>query len=158
MSEMLTTPGSVLPATSAEALERIANVEKKMRQMPQIDLVTEHILHAGMYARTIHLERRVAIVSVLIKVPTMLTVNGICRVYAGDSWHDLSGFNVIPACAGRKMIYITESPTDITMVFPTRAKTIEEAEKQFTDDADMLLSRQCTKDVFTITGVEPCQE
>ena len=156
MSE-LATVGSVVPSATPEALERIARVEEKMRTMPQIHLQTEHVLHAGMYTRTIRLAERVAITSVLIKVPTMIVVHGNCRVYTGQAWCDLEGFNVIPASAGRKMIYITATPTQITMLFPSNAKSVEEAERQFTDDADMLLSRHCQDDTITITGVEPCQ-
>lgn len=139
-------------------MEIINRVETKMRARPQLDVTTEHVLHAGMYARTVRLDARVAIVSVLIKVPTMLTVNGKCRVFAGDAWHDFDGYRVIPAEAGRKMIYVTLEPTEITMVFPTKAKTIDQAEREFTDEAEMLLSRQSSGDVFLITGVEPCRE
>lgn len=156
MSETLTTLGLVPPATP-EALQQIGGVEEKMRTMPQIHIRTEHIFHAGMYARTIRLAARVAIVSVLIKIPTMIVINGACRVYAGDSWRDLEGFNVIPANAGRKMIYVTSAETQITMLFPSNAKSVEEAERQFTEDADMLLSRHCNDDLVTMTGVEPCQ-
>lgn len=126
--------------------------------MPQIELKTEHVLHAGMYARTVRLDARVAIVSVLIKVPTILTVNGKCRVFAGETWRDFDGYHVMPANAGRKMIYITFAPTEITMVFPSRAKTVEEAEREFTDEHEGLLSRQCSDDVVTITGVQSCLE
>lgn len=157
MSEMLTTAGNIVPAATPEALEKIARVEEKMRAMPQIHLHTDHVLHAGMYARTIRLAARVAITSVLIKIPTMIVVHGTCRVSAGDSWRVLDGFNVIPASAGRKMIYVTATPTEITMIFPSNAKSVEEAEREFTDDADMLLSRQCKDDTITVTGVEPCQ-
>lgn len=148
-------PVGLVPATAPEALARINEVEQRMRAMPQIELQTEHILHAGMYARTVRLAPRVAIVSVLIKVPTMLTVNGACRVYAGDGWRDFQGFNVIPASAGRKMIYVTSSATEITMVFPTKAKSVEEAEREFTDDPELLLSRQSPNDLVIVTGVEP---
>jgi hypothetical protein len=127
-----------------------------MRKLPQVHLRTEHVLHAGMYARTVRIKAGVLFTSVLIKVPTMVTVNGKCRVSAGEGSRDLEGYNVLPACAGRKMIYLTFEDTDITMVFPSNAKTIEEAERQFTDDAEMLLSRQCDDDVVTVTGVEPC--
>ena len=156
MSETLVAPGLV-PAITPEALAQISGVEEKMRSMPQIHVRTEHVFHAGMYARTIRLAARVSIVSVLIKIPTMIVVNGICRVYAGDVWRDLEGFNVIPANAGRKMIYVTSTETQITMMFPSNAKSVEEAERQFTEDADMLLSRQCNDDLVTMTGVEPCQ-
>lgn len=153
MSESLATLGRVIPATTPEGLEKIAPIEAKMRSMPQIDLVTEHVLHAGMYARTIRLAARVAITSVLIKIPTIIAIHGNCRVFAGDSWSDIEGYCVIPASAGRKMIYITAAPTEITMVFPSNAKTVEEAECQFTDDYEQLLSRQCHRDLVTITGV-----
>jgi hypothetical protein len=156
-TEELAALGGVIPATPPEALDIINQVEAKMRTMPQIQLKTEHILHAGMYARTVRLAARVAIVSVLIKVPTVLTVNGKCRVFAGG-WRDFDGYHVLPAEAGRKMIYITESPTEITMVFPSRATTIEEAEREFTDEGNLLLSRQMSDDVVTITGVKPCLE
>lgn len=158
MTETLATVGSAIPAATPESLEIANLVEAKMRTMPQIELKTEHILHAGMYARTVRLDARVAIVSVLIKVPTVLTVNGKCRVFAGDSWREFDGYHVMPAQAGRKMIYITFEPTEITMVFPSRAKTVEEAEREFTDEGDSLLSRQSNDDIVTITGVKPCLE
>jgi hypothetical protein len=144
-----------IPATTPEAMEIVNRVEAKMRSMPQIEVKTEHILHAGMYARTVRLGARVAIVSVLIKVPTVLTVNGRCKVFAGEEWREFDGYQVIAAQAGRKMIYVTESPTEITMVFPSKAKTVEEAEREFTDEDNMLLSRQSSGDIVTITGVEP---
>lgn len=158
MNATLAVVGSAVPATTPEALEIINRVEAKMRTKPQIDLKTEHVLHAGMYARTVRLDAKVAIVSVMIKVPTMLTVNGKCRVFAGEAWHDFDGYRVIPAEAGRKLIYVTYAPTEITMVFPSKAKTIEEAEREFTDESDMLLSRQSSGDVVVITGVDPCLE
>lgn len=158
MTPSLALAGAMVPATTAEALETIAGVESKMRAMPQIELCTEHILHAGMYARTVRMAARVAVVTVFIKVPTMLILNGSCRLYAGDSWRDFEGYNVLPASAGRKIICITATPTEATMLFPTRAKTVEEAEREFTSDPEMLLSRQSVNDLVMITGVEPCQE
>lgn len=152
----LTTVDAIL-ATSAEALAQVNRAEAKMRAMPQIHIRTEHILHAGMYSRTVRIKAGVAFTSVLIKVPTMLIVRGKCRIMAGEMWLDLDGYNVIPACAGRKMLYVTLEDTDFTMIFPSKAKTIEEAEREFTDDAGTLLSRECSDDVVTITGVEACQ-
>lgn len=149
---------SAIPAATPEALEILNRVETKMRTMPQIEVKTEHVLHAGMYARTVRLDARVAIVSVLIKVPTVLTVNGKCRVFDGRDWRQFEGYHVLPAAAGRKMVYVTFAPTEITMVFPSKAKTVEEAEREFTDEDNMLLSRQCSGDIVTITGVQSCLE
>ena len=156
MTEALAIVGNAIPATTPESLEVLNHLEAEIRTMPQIEVRTEHVFHAGMYARTVRLDARVVIVSVLIKVPTMLTVSGKCRVFEGQSWHQFNGYHVIPAQAGRKMVYVTESPTDITMVFPTKAKTVEEAEREFTDEDDMLLSRQCGNDI--VITETPCLE
>jgi hypothetical protein len=90
---------------------------------------------------------------ILIKSPTTLLVNGKCAIFAGDKWHTLEGYNVIAASAGRKQMYVTLEPTEITMLFPTNAKTVEEAESQFTDEAAGLLSRrQEGNDLTVVTG------
>ena len=41
-----------------------------------------------------------------------------------------------------KQIFISKTPVIITMTFPTSAKTIEEAEREFTDEHELLLSRR----------------
>lgn len=133
---------NTLPATAPESLEQIRGIEEKMRQLPQIQIQTEHALHAGMYARTVRLEPGNAIVGVLIKIPTILIVNGRCEVFAGDRWHRISDYQVIPAQAGRKQVFVAIGQTEITMIFTTNAQTIEEAEDEFTDEADKLLSRK----------------
>ena len=156
MSESLAVCNT-LPATAIEYLEKVVAVEQKVREMPQIVVQTEHVLHAGMYARTVRLEAFVLIVGVLIKRPTMLVVNGHAQVFAGDCWHKIEGYNVIPASAGRKQIYVTSGPTEITMLFPTKATTVEQAEAEFTDESENLISRTYEHDLVTITG-EQCQE
>ena len=136
-----------IPAVSPEVIERIERYEEKARTFPQIDLVTEHVFHAGMYARTIKVAAGVMFTSVLIKIPTIVIIQGACKVWNGE-WLEISGYNVIPASAGRKMIYVTQSPVQITMLFPSEAKSVEEAELEFTDESELLLSRQ-TENVVT---------
>jgi hypothetical protein len=132
-----------LPPASAEILQKIALVEARLRPREKsLDVEMQHHLHAGMYARTCRLAPNMVITSVLIKIPTLLIVNGDCVVLAGDNWFELKGYNVIRAGAGRKQIYVTRAATEITMIFPTAAQTVEEAEAEFTDEADSLLSRR----------------
>ncbi len=149
MTEALATINT-LPATSAEYLETVCAVERTVRDMEQISVRTEHVLHAGMYARTVHLDANVLIVGVMIKVPTMLVVNGYAQVFAGDRWYKIEGYNVIPASAGRKQMYVTTSPTSITMLFPTKATTVEQAEAEFTDEVENLISRKSDNDLIVI--------
>ena len=132
---------------------------RELEDLHGFHVQTEHVLHAGMYARTVRLPAGVIIVGVLYKVPTMVIVHGACWVFAGEKWYRIEDYQVIPASAGRKQIFVTEQPTEITMVFRTKAKTVAEAEDAMTDEADKLINRrQDDGDIITITGVEACQE
>jgi hypothetical protein len=83
-----------------------------------------------------------AFTSVMIKIPTIVIVSGDCAIFAGERWQTVSGYEVILASEHRIQAYVTLAETAITMLFPTDAKTVEEAEAQFTDEAADLLSRR----------------
>lgn len=143
--------GSTLPPSrNLEVLGRIQ--EFMLKETPQVEIQTEHIIHGGMYARTIRLQPGTLICGCLYKVPTMLVVNGSARVYVGDGWTDVAGYNVIAASSGRKQLFLALGQVEITMMFATKAKTVEEAENEMTDEADMLVSRRDGNDLITITG------
>lgn len=144
--------GGVLPPTSPESLEKISIVEERIREYPQIEFQTEHVFHAGMYARTVRIAPYVTFTGVLVKVPTLLIAQGTFEVTIDDEFVRFSGYNVIPASAFRKQVYITLSEVILTMIFPTDAKTVEEAESQFTDETSSLLSRTQDRDVVIVTG------
>lgn len=153
MSTALLIAENSLPPTPADTLCRINAVENYILSLPQIEIRTEHILHGGLYARTIRLAPGVVITGALVKVPTILIVHGKCSVFVGNGWVKMDGYNVIAASKGRKQIFVTSEETSITVVFRTDAKTIEEAEEEFTDDAEKLMSRlQENGDIFTVTG------
>jgi hypothetical protein len=90
--------GATLPAS--RNLAALSRVEEFIRtQTPQAHVQTEHVIHGGMYARTVACAGN-AICGCLYKVPTMLVVNGAAKVYVGEGWTELSGYNVIAASAG----------------------------------------------------------
>jgi hypothetical protein len=112
-----------------------------------------------MYARTVRLPAMGHFTNVVIKIPTMLVVSGYCYMLAGGKWARLTGYNVFAADAPRKQICITKEPTSVTMLFATGAKTVEEAEAEFTDEAAGLLSRgQPESNSVVITEGQPCLE
>lgn len=131
-----------LPAMSEQAIERVRQATEAELQRPQIDLDTQHVLHAGMYARTIRLPAGVQITGALIKIATVVIVQGDVIVWFGHGSRQLTGYNVLPASAGRKQAFLSLSETFITMIFPTDARDVESAERQFTDEADLLASRR----------------
>lgn len=135
-------PMHTLPAMTSESIDLVREAEEKAKKLPQIDLPTSHTLHAGMYARTITIPAGVAITGALIKIPTILVVDGHCEVFTGAETVELRGHHVLQASAHRKQVFLAHADTHLTMVFPTSATTVEQAENEFTDEADRLQTRQ----------------
>lgn len=138
----LALPLVTLPAMRSEAVEAVRRFEAISRQRPQIDIPTQHLLHAGMYARTIRIPAGLVMTGALIKRATVLIVSGDCSVYTGEQVRRLTGYCVLPGCAGRKQVFRTYAETHMTMLFPTNATTAEEAEEEFTDEAHNLMTRR----------------
>lgn len=141
-----------IPAMSERAIGNVAILESFLRELPQVEIATDHVLHAGLYARTIRIPAGAVLTGVLIKIPTMLIFNGHATVNVGEGSVELVGYHVIAASAGRKQAYIAHADTDLTMIFATGARTVSEAEDEFTDDADSLFSRHGAPNTVTITG------
>lgn len=124
-------------------IEKVRCLEDRVLTLPQVSLHTDHVLYAGMYARTICLAPDTVLTGALIKIPTVLIVSGDVLVYAGgDQPRRLVGYHVLSAAAWRKQAFIAVGETHITMVFATQATTVEQAEVEFTDEADRLMSRR----------------
>lgn len=140
-----------LPATSPELLSQIGVMEDALIGHEPVEVPTLHVIHAGMYARTILMPAGMMLTGVLIKRATLVIVTGSAAVLAGDRWVGLDGYNVLQASAGRKQVFVSRSQVIITMLFPTRARTVEEAEAEFTDDAERLLSRRQDANTVVIT-------
>ena len=146
-------PAAALQAASPATLDKLAQVQRAMLTVEQPPLTTEHILHGGMYARTIRLEPGVVMIGSLIKRPTLLIFHGSGSVLAGDDRVDLAGYYVLPGRAGRKQLFVTGGPVEMTMVYATQATTIEEAEDEVFAEAELLQSRKdYSRDTITITG------
>lgn len=130
-------------AMSAETIAIATVIERELRQCnQQIGLKTQHVLHAGLYCRTVMLPEGTQMVGVLIKIPTMVIVSGDAFVRLEDGWHHLLGYNVLTASAIRKQHFFANEDTHISMFFPSLARTVDEAEREFTDEFANLLSRR----------------
>jgi hypothetical protein len=144
--------GASLPATAPEMLSLLLEARKIIKSTPQVELPTEHVIHAGMYARTVRMPAGTILAGALIKVPTMVIVNGHTKVFVKDGVSEIDGFNVFPASANRMQIFVAVTPVEITMMFPTQAKTVEECEREFTDEHEQLLSHFQDSSKVVITG------
>lgn len=139
---------------SPGAITKLVEIEKQLLALPQVQIKTQHILHAGMYSRTIVIPAGVVLTGALIKIATLLTIAGDVLVSRGDDEGvRITGTAVLPASAGRKQAFITYADTTVSMVFPTKAKTVEAAEAEFTDDTGLLFSRRDPElNTIIITG------
>ena len=136
MSEVALRPSGL------QALDMVRRLEAETLKRPQPAIETTHVLHAGMYFRTVRIPANRYIVGALIKVATVLTVCGHVRVFTGEDAIVLEGYNVLPAAAGRKSAFAAISETYLTMAFPTSATSVDQAEREFTDEFEALLSRK----------------
>lgn len=133
---------NVIPAMTDEAIGKVRAFEKRVLQQEQTPIITHHLIHAGMYHRTICIPAGKWLTGALIKRATTLILSGDATVATGDDTVRLTGHHVLAASAHRKQAFLTHEDTHLTMVFPTKAKSIREAEEEFTDEAHLLCSRE----------------
>lgn len=125
-----------------QSINKIRHMENFMLKMPQVSMKTEHVLHGGVYARTLTVPAGTLMTGVVVKIQTVLIVNGKCKIFNGISTVDFEGYNVLPANAPRKMTLLAIEETRLTMIFPTDATTVKEAEEIFTDESSSLVTRK----------------
>lgn len=150
---MIPAVGASFPAMRSADLAAVRRLETEMRARDQVEIPTHHAIHAGMYARTIRIPAGVQLTGALIKRATLLIFAGRATVYVGGGCVELAGYNVIAASAGRKQAFLAHEDCDLTMIFPTEATTVAQAEAEFTDELELLMSHgECSRDTTTITG------
>lgn len=137
----LTTSKNHIRAMTPQAVDKVRELETRLLADSQVLIPTDHILHAGMYARTIVVPAGVALTGALLKIATLLIISGDMILYVDGAPHRLTGYNVFAGSAHRKQAGLAVTDTAVTMIFKTDVKTVAEAEEEFTDEAHMLWSR-----------------
>jgi hypothetical protein len=140
-----------MPAMTPAAIGMVRALEQANAEREQVDLAVDHVLHGGLYTRTVLIPAGVLLTGALIKVPTTLVIDGDATVFNGREirW---TGRNVVPASAGRKVAFVAHADTWLSMIFATEAKTREDAEREFTDEWEMLASHKSEFNSVLITG------
>jgi hypothetical protein len=145
-----------LPTMSREAIDKAHALHRAMEALPQVDIEITHCLHDGVYARTAFVPAGIMVMGVLIKIPTTVIVSGHAKVFIGDDTIVVQGYRVIAGAPGRKQAALALEDTHFTMLFATSASTIEEAEREFTDEVEQLTTRRPNNQLDT--GAKPCLE
>jgi len=111
-------------------------------KLPQVEIDTDHAFHAGVYARTIMIPAGVCLTGALIQIPTVLIFSGDALVHTATGTERMTGYHVILAPQDRKQAFYAVSDTFLTMIFATSSTTVEDAENEFTTEAEKLFSRK----------------
>ena len=142
-----------ITSMSVNAINKVKSLEHQLESYDQLELITDHVIHAGMYSRSLFMPAGSVMTGVIIKIPTILIVSGHATVWIDNQTIEITGYQVFAASANRKQAFAFHADTHLTMIFPTSSKTIEDAENEFTDEADALMSRHinCINNI-NITG------
>jgi len=141
-----------LPAMTEDAIAKVRAIEAmSLALCEQVEFPTEHVIHGGMYVRTLHMKAGEVLTGALLKVPTVLIVSGDCSAFIGEETIELRGYSVLPGSAGRKQVFLAHTDVSMSMSFPTKAKTVAEAEQEFTDEFAMLMTNRqdCVQTLIT---------
>ncbi len=71
-----------------------------------------------------------------------MIISGDVLAYTAEGAQRISGYHVLRGEAGRKQAFLAVEDTHMTMIFPTTATCVEQAEDEFTDEAERLFSRR----------------
>lgn len=136
------TTAAALPACTDRDLEQVREIESILASCEQVNIPTEHWLHAGMYARTCRIPAGAVISGALIARPTVVIISGHCVLNAGGAVREVNGYECLRGAAGRKQIIRAITDTSVTLVMRSSASSLEAAEQELTPEADKLLSRR----------------
>lgn len=132
-----------IPAMSVDSIAQACNAEAIIGALPQVAISTQHILHAGVYARTVLVPKGVTIAGALVKRTTCLAISGHVTAFIGDDKaREFKGYKLLTTDANRKQVFFAHENTYLTMFFATNAQNIVDAENEFTDEGELLMSRQ----------------
>lgn len=131
-----------IPACSEESKAIFSRAIERFKELPQTDVKTEHHLHAGVYSRTIHIPKGTLIIGLELQCATQLVQYGHGFFTDGNGTKELHGYVVMEGLPHRQCAFLATEDTHATMFFATKAKTVEEAEKEFCSDPKQLLTHR----------------
>lgn len=129
-----------ISSMSDEMIDNVVKLQDELLKYPQVAMPTSHLIHAGMYARTIMVPAGTILVGSLMKIATILIVSGDFIIYVDNEPLKLSGYNVFYGNPNRKQAGVAITDTNVTMIFATKAQSVAEAESEFTDEPHLLAS------------------
>lgn len=128
-------PQAILPTIPTRG--EIERLEREVARLPQVDLMTEHVLSGGVYARTIYIPAGTVLTGAVHKKDHVNVVIGDITAWTEEGMKRFTGHHVLKSRAGTKRagyahattIWTTFSHTDQTDIEAIEQELVEEPEK-----------------------------
>ena len=124
------------------SVETVQALTDHLLMLPQIDCQTTHLVHGGMYARTIFIPAGSTLTGAKTNLKNVCIVAGDITVTTDQGMKRLTGYTLIPANAGFKRAGFAHADTYWTTLFATELTDVEEIEDTITDDSDKIQTRR----------------
>lgn len=143
----------IVPTGEVPTLDKIEAFNELLQQFPQEYIPVQHLVHGGMYARTVRVKAGTYAVGAMLNHDNISVMVGDCTCSTNDGMVRLTGFNVLPANAGGKRVGYFHADTDWTMIMriPDGMHDVDEIEQYITCEYDKLQSQ-------TLLSTEPPQD
>lgn len=144
---------AVLAPVSIEVIRLVERLEKQL--LEHAEEGNEHVLslhqqlHDGIYTRTVWQAKGTILVAARVRVPTTIILDGDqCVAGASDAPIHIRGRHVLAAAPGRKVVVLAYQDSVCTTCFRTEAATVEEAEREYTDEWAKLQNHRLTTNLL----------
>lgn len=132
----------------------VTRLEKIILSALQVDLMTEHSLSGGVYARTIYLDAGCVLTGATHKKDHINIVVGDITVTTDKGPLRLTGHHVLETKAGAKRAGVAHAKTVWTTVCATDKTDLHEIEDDLVLEADRLQTRQTSLNLHTVKELE----
>jgi hypothetical protein len=112
-------------------------------EQPEVPVPTLHEIHGGVYTRIVFVPAGTTLHGTQLNKATTLFVVGHAEIYTGEPENlVVRGFNSILGSAGRAQSIRAISDVHLAMVMATERQTLDEVEREMTDEYELLASRR----------------
>lgn len=133
---------------------RIVAIEKRMMELPQVEIPIEHHFGAGIYARTMVAPRGTMITGRIYKVPQMIIISrGKTTVRSEDFNGLINGPHIYNSPIGTKRFIYCHTDVVWTCLMAVESTDVESVEKEIYTDSYEELDCMLNNDTILLAGV-----
>lgn len=119
----------------------VRKIAEAMRDLPQVQVDTQHHLVNGMYARTGFIPAGTLIAGCTHKTDHISILHGDALITLDDGPHQLSGYNILPTKKGMTRALYAVSDCWMTTICKTESDNLADIENGQVEGAESLQTR-----------------